>query len=167
MNEDILEGNWRQLRGKLRSWWGNLSDDDLEWIGGQKDRLIGLIQQKYGCTRDQAEEEVDHRFSEYQGLADDGLSGIKAKTYEFGETAANKARGAISAVADSVETATSYLRENKFEAMAADLKEVIRKYPVQAISDVTRPKLSSVGDVLTRRRSRDFIAARPALKDVG
>ena len=51
----------------------------------------------------------------------------------FGETAANKARGAISAVADRVETATSYLRENKFEAMAADLKEVIRKYPVQAI----------------------------------
>src|SRR4030095_14963172 len=132
MNEDILEGNWRQLRGKLRSWWGNLSDDDLEWIGGQKDRLIGLIQQKYGCTRDQAEEEVDHRFSEYQASGDDMLSGIKAKTYEFGENAANKARGAISAVADGVESASSYLRENKFEAMAADLKEVIRKYPLQA-----------------------------------
>ena len=130
MNEDILEGNWRQLRGKLRSWWGNLSDDDFEWIGGQKDRLVGLIQQKYGCTRDQAEEEVDRRFSEASG--DDMLSGIKAKTYEFGENAANKARGAISAVADSVESASSYLRENKFEAMAADLKEVIRKYPLQA-----------------------------------
>ena len=133
MKEDILVGNWRQLRGKLRSWWGNLSDDDFEWIGGQKDRLIGLIQQKYGCTRDQAEEEVDRRFSEYQASGDDMLSGIKAKTYEFGETAANKARGAISAVADSVETATSYLRENKFEAMAADLKEVVRKYPLQVI----------------------------------
>ena len=60
------------------------------------------------------------------------LSGIKAKTYEFGENAANKARGAISAVADGVESASSYLRENKFEAMAADLKEVIRKYPLQA-----------------------------------
>ena len=130
MNEDILAGNWRQLRGKLRSWWGNLSDDDFEWIGGQKDRLIGLIQQKYGCTRDQAEEEVDRRFSEASG--DDMLSGIKAKTYELGENAANKARGAISAVADSVESASSYLRENKFEAMAADLKEVIRKYPLQA-----------------------------------
>ena len=130
MNEDILAGNWRQLRGKLRSWWGNLSDDDFEWIGGQKDRLVGLIQQKYGCTRDQAEEEVDRRFSEASG--DDMLSGIKAKTYEFGENAANKARGAISAVADSVESASSYLRENKFEAMAADLKEVIRKYPLQA-----------------------------------
>ena len=130
MNEDILAGNWRQLRGKLRSWWGNLSDDDFEWIGGQKDRLVGLIQQKYGCTRDQAEEEVDRRFSEASG--DDMLSGIKAKTYELGENAANKARGAISAVADSVESASSYLRENKFEAMAADLKEVIRKYPLQA-----------------------------------
>jgi len=133
MNEDILAGNWRQLRGKLRSWWGNLSDDDFEWIGGQKDRLIGLIQQKYGCTRDQAEEEVDRRFSDYQASGDDMLSGIKGKAYEFGETAANKARGAISAVADGVDTATSYLRANKFEAMAADLKEVVRKYPLQAI----------------------------------
>ena len=68
-----------------------------------------------------------------EGFAgDDMLSGIKAKTYEFGENAANKARVAISAVADGVESASSYLRENKFEAMAADLKEVIRKYPLQA-----------------------------------
>lgn len=133
MNEDILVGNWRQLRGKLRSWWGNLSDDDFEWIGGQKDRLIGLIQQKYGCTREQAEEEVDHRFSEYEKGSGDMLSGLKAKTYEFGENAANKAREAVSAVADGVDTATSYLRANKFEAMAADLKEVVRKYPLQAI----------------------------------
>src|SRR6266513_2312508 len=98
MNEDILAGNWRQLRGNLRSWWGNLCDDDFEWIGGQKNRLIGLIQQQYGCTSDPAEEEVDHCFSEFQASGDDLLSVIKAKTYESGENAANKARGAISAV---------------------------------------------------------------------
>jgi uncharacterized protein YjbJ (UPF0337 family) len=36
MNNDIFAGQWRRLRGTLKSWWGNLSDDDCEWVGGQK-----------------------------------------------------------------------------------------------------------------------------------
>ena len=42
MNEDILAGQWKEMRGELKSWWGKLTDDDFEWIGGQKDKLIGL-----------------------------------------------------------------------------------------------------------------------------
>lgn len=129
MNENILSGNWKQLRGKLRSWWGKLSDDDFEWISGQKDRLVGLIQEKYGCTRDQAEEDVDRRLREYGDTFED----VKAKAYAFGENAANRARDAFSTVADRVESAGAYLRENKWETMAADLRDIIRKYPLQSI----------------------------------
>jgi len=43
MNEDIFTGQWKEMRGALRSCWGKLTDDDFEWIGGQKDKLIGLI----------------------------------------------------------------------------------------------------------------------------
>jgi uncharacterized protein YjbJ (UPF0337 family) len=132
MNQDILSGNWKQLRGNLRSWWGKLSDDDFEWIGGQKDRLIGLIQEKYGCTRDQAEEDVELRFNEYE-KSGESLGGIKGKAYEIGEDAANRARGALSAVSDTVESASSYLRENNWDRMAADLRDIIRKYPLQSI----------------------------------
>ena len=57
MNEDVFSGKWREMRGTLRSWWGRLTDDDLEKIGGEKDKLVGLVQERYGQTRDQAERE--------------------------------------------------------------------------------------------------------------
>jgi uncharacterized protein YjbJ (UPF0337 family) len=46
VNQDSLAGQWKQMRGDLKSWWGKLTDDDLEWIGGQKDKLIGALQEK-------------------------------------------------------------------------------------------------------------------------
>jgi uncharacterized protein YjbJ (UPF0337 family) len=51
------------MRGTLTSWWGKLSDDDFEWIEGQKDKLIGLVQEKYGYTRDQAQDKIERRFN--------------------------------------------------------------------------------------------------------
>jgi uncharacterized protein YjbJ (UPF0337 family) len=134
MNEDVIAGQWRELRGTLKSWWGNLSDDDFDWVAGEKDRLIGVLQQKYGWTRDQAQEEVSRRFSEY-GNKDLGksLGDIKAKTYALGEQAANKARGAVSAATDGLEAATSYIKGNDLSAMTADLREIIRKYPFYAL----------------------------------
>ncbi|CAG0926925.1 hypothetical protein TFLX_00264 [Thermoflexales bacterium] len=59
MNEDILKGQWKQLRGQVKEWWGVLTDDDLDKINGQRDRLIGLLQEKYGFTKDQATRELD------------------------------------------------------------------------------------------------------------
>jgi uncharacterized protein YjbJ (UPF0337 family) len=59
MNSDILEGKWKQLRGKVREEWGELTDDELDQIAGKRDQLVGKIQEKYGYTRDEAEREVD------------------------------------------------------------------------------------------------------------
>ena len=67
LNQDIFAGKWKQMRGDLKSWWGKLTDDDFEWIGGQKDRLIGLLQERYGYTREYAEQEIERRFQEYNG----------------------------------------------------------------------------------------------------
>jgi uncharacterized protein YjbJ (UPF0337 family) len=64
-NRDTLSGQWKQLRGTLKSWWGKLTDDDLERIAGYKDRLIGMLQEKYGYARDMAQREVDRRLREY------------------------------------------------------------------------------------------------------
>jgi uncharacterized protein YjbJ (UPF0337 family) len=65
MNADTFEGQWKQMRGELRSWWSKLTDNDLEKIGGKKDRLVGVLQEKYGYTRDAAQQEIDRRFKEY------------------------------------------------------------------------------------------------------
>lgn len=59
MNNDTLEGNWKQLKGKVRENWGKLTDDDVEEIAGRKDNFIGKIQEKYGLKKDEAEKEWD------------------------------------------------------------------------------------------------------------
>ena len=64
MNRDIFEGKWKEMRGQVREWWGKLTDDELEQAGGKADQLIALLQQKYGYTREQAEQEFDRRLKE-------------------------------------------------------------------------------------------------------
>lgn len=59
MNKDILEGKWMQLRGDIRQKWGDLTDDDLDRVAGQRDRLMGVIQERYGYAREEAERQVD------------------------------------------------------------------------------------------------------------
>lgn len=131
MNEEILAGQWKQMRGALKSWWGKLSDDDLENIGGQKDKLIGVIQERYGHTLEQAQNEVDRRLSEYRSSAT-SASDLKARVNELSENAAGQARGAVTAASDRLERATSYIQENDFKIMATDLAAFIRKYPLQS-----------------------------------
>lgn len=58
MNEDIIKGKWNQLKGVVRQKWGQLTDSDYEEIAGDKDKLIGRLQERYGYGREQAEREV-------------------------------------------------------------------------------------------------------------
>src|SRR4029434_10070884 len=65
MNQEVFAGQWKQMRGELKSWWGKLADDDIERIGGRQDTLIGVLQEKYGHAREQAQQEVERRLQEY------------------------------------------------------------------------------------------------------
>jgi uncharacterized protein YjbJ (UPF0337 family) len=64
MNKDIFEGKWKEMNGQIKAWWGNLTDDDLEQVGGNVDQFIGLLQKKYGYTREHAENEFNRRLEE-------------------------------------------------------------------------------------------------------
>ncbi|HTZ75737.1 MAG TPA: CsbD family protein [Candidatus Aquilonibacter sp.] len=59
MNWDQLQGQWKQAKGKIREKWGKLTDDDLEVIAGNRDQLVGRIQERYGITREVAQEQAD------------------------------------------------------------------------------------------------------------
>ena len=61
VNFDILAGRWKHMRGELRSWWGRLTEDDLEQIGGQHDKLIGKLQERYSYTRERAQQRQPER----------------------------------------------------------------------------------------------------------
>jgi uncharacterized protein YjbJ (UPF0337 family) len=66
MNKDIVEGKWKQIRGEAKAWWGKLTDDDLDRAAGKFDVLAGLLQEKYGYTRERAADEIDKRVTEYE-----------------------------------------------------------------------------------------------------
>jgi uncharacterized protein YjbJ (UPF0337 family) len=66
MNRDLLKGNLLQVKGLAKVWWGRLTDDDLEKVGVEIDKIIGLIQEKYGYTSEQAQQEFNQRIAEYE-----------------------------------------------------------------------------------------------------
>jgi len=133
MNDDILAGQWTQMKGSMKSWWGQLTDDDFEDIGGQKDKLIGWVQEEYGRTREQAAHEVDARLKEYNDKYGGTVADLKAKAYDIGETVAGKATEAATAVRSGVEKASSYFQEKTFDSIGADVTGLVRKYPVQSV----------------------------------
>lgn len=59
MNKDQWQGKWKQLTGQVRKQWGQLTDDDLEQIAGDRDRLEGKIQERYGLAREEVRRQVD------------------------------------------------------------------------------------------------------------
>jgi uncharacterized protein YjbJ (UPF0337 family) len=72
MNNDRIQGRWRQIKGKVKEQWGKLTDDDLDVIAGRREQLLGRIQQRHGIARDEADRQVrdwegrspDHRLDD-------------------------------------------------------------------------------------------------------
>jgi uncharacterized protein YjbJ (UPF0337 family) len=127
MNQDVFTGKWKQMRGTLKSWWGKLTDDDFERIGGQKDKLLGMLQEKYGYTRDLAQREIDRHFKEYtegagqtmKDTAQDLYQGaaktyddMKTKAQELGSAASEQAKNATAAVGEKMGSLASTIRQN-------------------------------------------------------
>jgi uncharacterized protein YjbJ (UPF0337 family) len=72
MNWDEIKGSWKEMRGRVREQWGKLTDDDVDIIAGRRDRLVGLIQQRYGTLKEDADAQVtafERRLAEYCGVS--------------------------------------------------------------------------------------------------
>ena len=156
MNQDVCAGQWKQIRGELQAWWGTRAESDFDKIGGQKDKLVGIVQEKYGYAREQAQQEVERRLQEYgdkrsgpnsrgrrdtaaavaggpANASNEGPIATAATAVADGLDSAQGARAtAATAVADGVGSARAYLQEKPFDEMATDLTALIRTYPVQS-----------------------------------
>jgi uncharacterized protein YjbJ (UPF0337 family) len=104
MNSSELESKWQKLKGEIRSQWGKLTDDDLERIAGSKDRLIGLVQERYGYVWDEAQQMVDRYLNDYNGL--------KTRATEALKTVAS--------------------REN-LHKLRSDVVDFVRRYPIPSL----------------------------------
>lgn len=65
MNWDRIEGNWKQFSGDIQKHWGKLTNDDLQAVGGQRKKLEGKIQERYGIGKDEAHKKVDEFLSKF------------------------------------------------------------------------------------------------------
>ena len=59
MNSDQMEGQWKQLKGKMKEKWGKLTDSDWDQVAGRRDQFLGKLQERYGYSKEQAEREFD------------------------------------------------------------------------------------------------------------
>jgi uncharacterized protein YjbJ (UPF0337 family) len=59
MNQDQIEGKWKQLKGSFKEKWGKFTDDDITRMNGNREQIIGALQEKYGQTKEQAQKEFD------------------------------------------------------------------------------------------------------------
>ncbi len=59
MNFDVIKGNWKQMRGEVQSEWGKLTDDEVAETEGDARQLLGLIQERYGLAKDEAERQMN------------------------------------------------------------------------------------------------------------
>jgi uncharacterized protein YjbJ (UPF0337 family) len=66
MNQDRMEGRWKQLKGRLKEKWGHFTDDELDRLEGRWDQMAGLIQQRYGIARDEAARQLSEFRTEYE-----------------------------------------------------------------------------------------------------
>ena len=66
MNWDRIEGDWKQITGKVKEKWGKLTDDDLTQAAGKRDQLAGKLQNRYGIAKDEAEKQVDEWAKSYE-----------------------------------------------------------------------------------------------------
>ena len=60
MNKQTIEGNWNEIKGKMKQKYADLTDDDLLYVEGKEDELFGRLQQKIGKTKDEVKEEIDN-----------------------------------------------------------------------------------------------------------
>jgi len=75
MNWDRIQGNWKQVTGRVKEQWGKLTDDDLDVIAGRREQLAGKIQERYGLAKD----DVEKQLSRWESNADDSWFGIGKK----------------------------------------------------------------------------------------
>ncbi len=86
MNWDRISGRWTEFKGKVRERWAKLTDDDLARIEGKRDQLLGVLQERYGWVREQAERQI----KDFESTADEGMSPMGTERPSMGGTRSNE-----------------------------------------------------------------------------
>jgi uncharacterized protein YjbJ (UPF0337 family) len=128
VNQQVLEGHWNEIKGKLRSHWAALSDDDLEQVGGRVDQLVGVIQRKTGEGRDVIENYLEEIIAESGGTEQMAQS-AREYTRHAAETVQRTARE----VGDRAQYAARQVRDSMSDGYA-EAEHLVRQRPVESLA---------------------------------
>ena len=118
MNQQSLQGNWNEIKGKLRAKWGSLTDDDLKVFDGNLEQLVGVIQRSTGEARESIE-----RF--FEQFSSDGAAAIG----RAGETVRAYAQQASETVQERSKQAAEAVREGY-----ADVEKLVQQRPAESLA---------------------------------
>jgi uncharacterized protein YjbJ (UPF0337 family) len=118
VNQQTLQGNWHELKGKLRNKWGQLTNDELQSFDGNVERLVGLIQRKTGEARGT----IEHYLEE---LTSNGASSVSQAV----ETAREYAQQAAGRIQEGSRYAAESMQQGYEEA-----ERVVRQRPVESVA---------------------------------
>ena len=159
-SQEMFSGQWRQMRGTLRSWWGKLTDNDWEQIGGQKDKLLGVLQEKYAYTRDMAEREIERRFNEYSGqsgsMSGSSTAGIQQKIGNLAEDTQAKVQELNTRASEGLNEAKAVVGKKMGSLAETIRRNVPQEGSVGSATHSVANSLSAAGSYLEEHTFEDF-----------
>jgi uncharacterized protein YjbJ (UPF0337 family) len=143
-NAETFGDQWTRMKGQVRMWWDRLSESDLEQVSGQKERLVRLLQEKYGYARERAEQEIGRHFPEQQDVTEGSAAGrqgqdasttvgryasnLAATAGGVGAKVQDMASSAATSMAGTVSGAGGYLQD-----LPAEITGLIRRHPIPSL----------------------------------
>ena len=112
LNVQGLQGRWNQLKGEVKKRWGQLSDDDLRWAGGNIDQLIGRIQERTGETRDAIEKYLGQLSSEGSSTVSSAVESVGSYAQEVSHRLRDRYGDISEQAQEGFETARDYISRN-------------------------------------------------------
>jgi uncharacterized protein YjbJ (UPF0337 family) len=120
-----VEGNWKQMRGGVKERWGKLTDDDLTAIAGRRDRLEGLIQERYGYAKERARREIEDWYRSLESDLSEQIESLRSGIQNLSSTVERIAKEQIprtrSRATDALTDAEEAVKRNPFVVVAIAL----------------------------------------------
>lgn len=107
MNADILAGKWNEIKGKVKETFGRLTDDDMLQVQGSSDRIVGILQQRYGYSKERAQSEWNNFVSAQRGAASSTANTVVDSAKDAYNNLTHNAAQAAKNAADKLENSTT------------------------------------------------------------
>jgi uncharacterized protein YjbJ (UPF0337 family) len=123
INQQVLQGNWNELKGKIRSKWGQLTNDDVQNFDGNVDRLVGVIQRKTGEGRESIERYLNELASSGSSAVGQAAEAVRDYAHQAGER-----------IQEGTQRAAESMRQgyDSFREQYGEAEEMVRRRPSEA-----------------------------------